>query len=290
MAQPTAPAGAEGTLPALLRQRWGGDAPHAAPLDAVLARATLTEPLSLAPSRSAEQVAACAVSLAFLIDFYEQCVAPLEALDGAPLCTKAVVERVVKPGTAHALCALTQLLPAVDVAPPSAFVSHAWGNPFALLLSALREHFQGAIAAEVFVWIDAFAVNQHAPSEDLHQGRALARTIDVSAATLVVLDSGALPLTRLWCLFEIGSTPPEKLLLLMHGFSETDVASAFRAVDVQAAECFDSTDTNRIREHITVKHGTQAAFQQVLKLRLLLKPTSYEADRAVLLAHSAGDV
>ena len=43
-----------------------------------------------APGGSAvERVAACAVSLAFLSDFYTRCVAPLER-DGAPLSTKDV--------------------------------------------------------------------------------------------------------------------------------------------------------------------------------------------------------
>jgi hypothetical protein len=84
----------------------------------------------------------------------------------------------------------------------------------------------------------------------------------------------------------MGSTPPDKLRLLTPGFREAELAAAFRSVDVEAAECFDRNDTSRIREHIMAQHNSLAAFQQMLRLRLLLKPTSYEADRAALLKNN----
>jgi hypothetical protein len=58
---------------------------------------------------------------------------------------------------------------------------------------------------------------------------------------------------------------------------------------VKGPQCFDGNDTSRIREHIIAQHGSLAAFQQVLRLRLLLKPSSYKADRVALLAHCADD-
>ncbi|XRB15525.1 EF-hand domain-containing protein [Pseudoscourfieldia marina] len=77
----------------------------------------------------------------------------------------------------------------------------------------------------VFVWLDIFAINQDdtggvfSAMAELDDGRALAGTIATSRATLVVLDKDrVIPLTRLWCLYEIGSTPPQKLQLVMHGF------------------------------------------------------------------------
>ena len=239
-----------------------------------------------APGGSAvERVAACAVSLAFLSDFYVRCVAPLER-DGAPLSTKDVVERLVKPATqANAARNFASLVPGA-VRRPTAFASHAFGNPFRLLVSALEEHFMNAVAGDVYVWVDVFAINQHDPGTDLHGGDALARTIELVGETLVVLDRAAYPLTRLWCLYEMGSTPPDKLRLLTPGFREAELASAFRAVNVDAAECFDSCDKARIREHIVAKYDSLAAFQQMLRLRLLLKPTSYEADRKALLTHN----
>jgi hypothetical protein len=234
-----------------------------------------------------ERVAATAVSLEFLRDFYVRCVAPLSG--GDALTTKQVVEQLIIPGTAaRGARSFASLVPGA-VSRPTAFASHAFGNPFSLLVAALSAHFSDAISSEVYVWVDVFAINQHDPGADLHGGRALARTIELAAETLVVLDRGALPLARLWCLYEMGSTPPAKLLFLTHGFSEADVSAAFRAVDVAAARCFDSKDTNRIRKHIVVQHGALAAFQRLLRLRLLLKPTSYEADCEALLERSNND-
>ena len=234
-----------------------------------------------------ERVATAAISLAFLLDFYDTCVATLA--DGAALTTKEVVTNIIMPATQDLRCSFVQLVPAA-VAKPTAFASHAFGNPFSLLVAALREHFVNAVAAEVSVWVDIFAINQHDPSADLHGGRALARTIELASATLVVLDRSALPMSRLWCLYEIGSTPPDKLLLLTHGFSESDVAAVFRGVDVEAADCYDSNDKSHIREHIVVLRGSLAAFQQMLRLRLLLKPMSYEADSRALLRRSRDDI
>jgi hypothetical protein len=251
-------------------------APHSAADQAV----------SPAPDGAAvERVAACAVSLAFLSDFYARCVEPLERNGSAPLTTKDVVERLIMPATkAGAVrCNFASLVPGA-VAPPTAFASHAFSNSFRLLVSALEEHFMNAVAADVHIWVDIFAINQHDPGTDLHGGRALARTIKLVRETLVVLDRAAYPLTQLWCLYEMGSTPPDKLRLLTPGFRETDVAAAFRTVDVDAAECYEPNDKNRIREHIVAQHESLAAFQQMLRLLLLLKPTSYEADKEALLA------
>ena len=231
--------------------------------------------------RPLEAIASAAVSLAFLTDFHERCVAPLPG--GAALSTGQVVSALVVPCTRAAGCvAFTSLVPRA-VGKPHAFASHAFGNPFALLVAALRARFADAVAAEVYVWVDIFAINQHAPGSDLHGGKALARTIEIAAETLVVLDPDALPLSRLWCLYEIGSTPPAKLQLLTPGVCEADIAAAARKVDVSAAQCFDARDTAAIREHIVVAHSSLDAFSRLLRLRLLLKPTSYEADRAALL-------
>jgi hypothetical protein len=198
------------------------------------------------------------VSLAFLCDFYERCVLPVPG--GTVLTTKQVVEHVIKPATKeNGTCDFASLVPGA-IGTPVAFASHAFLNPFSLLVAALTAHFADAVPEEVYVWVDTFAINQHhVDCADLHGGRTLQCTIKLAAQTLVVLDRGALPMTRLWCLYEIGSTPPEKLMFLMHGFSEADVAAAFRAVDVDAAEC-DPRDKSSIREHIITQHGSLTLF------------------------------
>ena len=192
-----------------------------------------------------------AVSLAFLKAFYSEHVAPLDALNlddsgaAVALTTKEVVERVIKPLTAGARCRYIELDGAPQWAPSKAeeeplwFASHAFGNPFRLVVDALSAHFEaaGARDEEAWVWLDVFAISQHDPGADLDDGQTLRKTIDIAAATLVVLDTHVLPFTRLWCLFEIGSTPQDKLVLLTHRFELRDIVSTFASIDVDDAKC-----------------------------------------------------
>jgi hypothetical protein len=78
----------------------------------------------------------------------------------------------------------------------------------------------------VYVWIDIFIINQHSPGDDLHGGQTLKATIEASRAVVVCLDKNTLPLFRLWCLYEIGSTPIEKLVLRTHGFDAAELGLA----------------------------------------------------------------
>ena len=66
-------------------------------------------------------------------------------------------------------------------------------------------------------------------------GKTLARVVDASEACLVVLDSEAFALSRLWCLYEIGSTPLQKLQLLTHEAAAAQVVAAARQVDAATA-------------------------------------------------------
>ena len=257
--------------------------------------------------RSSDAVARTAVSLAFLRAFYEQLVLPL-CVGGAQPTTKEVVERVVKPLSAGRSC-LADRLPPAAVGIPTAFVSHAWGTchagdspvcacspgagSFALTVASVSDFFANAVPSETFLWVDVFAVDQHdAQVSDLDGGLTLEKTVALSAHTLVVLDKSALPLSRLWCLYEIGSTPPEKLQLLTRGFAAAQVTANFLSLDVAEATCWDREDgyyEEFIRSQIERVHGSEALFEQKLKLRLLLKPMSYEADLQALLSNSASD-
>ena len=112
--------------------------------------------------------------------------------------------------------------------PPTYFVSHAWDSPFVDLVESVVAFLEGAAKDETFAWLDIFAINQDdsggtfSAMGELDDGRTLARVIELSRATLVVLDKERVaPFTRLWCLYEIGSTPTSKLQLLTHGFNET---------------------------------------------------------------------
>ena len=124
--------------------------------------------------------------------------------------------------------------------------------------------------------LDIFAINQHDPGSELHNGGALARTIELAAETLVVLDphTPAFPLQRLWCLYEMGSCPAAKLMLLTPGFSEKTLFSVFSSINVETAACFNKDSEKMIKEHIVKNNASLLEFEKLLKLRLLLKPTS----------------
>eukprot|EP01050_Picozoa_sp_SAG11_P044201 SAG11_NODE_21360_length_426_cov_21.403670_2_plen_95_part_01 len=91
---------------------------------------------------------------------------------------------------------------------------------------------------------------------ELDDGKTLARVIELSVATLVVLDKErAAPFGRLWCLYEIGSTPTSKLQLLTHGFGEKVVSKHVMKIDAEQALCFSPDDKKMIREEICTKFG-----------------------------------
>ena len=90
--------------------------------------------------------------------------------------------------------------------PPRYFVSHAWASLFVELVDAVAANLEGAAPDETFVWLDIFAINQDdsggtfAAMAELDEGRTLARVIELSIATKVVLDKERVaPLKRLWC-------------------------------------------------------------------------------------------
>ena len=121
--------------------------------------------------------------------------------------------------------------------------------------------------------------------DELDDGKTLARVIEVSRSTLVVLDSErAAPFSRLWCLYEIGSTPQSKLQLLTNGFNEKDISQHVRSINADTALCFDEDDKWMIRNEIMVKfgYGSMTKFTRELRSRLLLRPMSYSSDITAL--------
>eukprot|EP01035_Chromulina_nebulosa_P028857 gene28857-38157_t len=263
-------------------------------LGTIVSSVTQTNQPSLSPM---EQLAHKCVSVKFLLEIYEKVVQPYRPT----MTVKEVVDEIIIPATKEKQCSfIDQLRPNMYVA-PHAFVSHAFNNPFHIIVEYLRSYYKDAIYAEVYVWIDIFIINQHRPGDDLHDGLTLKATIQASGSVLVCLDKNTLPLFRLWCLYEIGSTPTEKLVLLTHGFDATELGLAYEKIDATTADCFSKPDKERIQGHIRnmmVEHKivpsgasileALAAFTRVLKLLLILKPTSYSADIAALLARADG--
>ena len=164
-----------------------------------------------------------------------------EGIPAEELTTTDIVEMCVRPvARATHLSYAAAKLPVGSVGPPTHFVSHAWGRLFGHLVRSLQAYFAGAVAEEVFVWLDIFAINQDdgRAMAELDDGRTLARVVEASAATLVVLDRDAFALSRLWCLYEIGSTPVHKLELLTHDTLAADAVAMTKKVDAEAAQWY----------------------------------------------------
>ena len=233
------------------------------------------------------------LNLKDLSDFYNTVVYPIDP----NMTTKDVADKLFKPYTFKKDCCIMDLLrPGIYVEELTAFISHANNNKFVLLLNTLNAHFKDAVPSEVYVYIDIFTINQNKVVEDLKDGQTLKATIECSRSILVVLDEKAIPLTRLWCLFEIGSTPIDKLSLLTHGFDSSKLAHAYQIIDASEADCWAQTDKDMIRRKVlemmisqkVVAEGSSineglAAFTRVLKLLMILKPISYSSDIEALL-------
>ena len=169
---------------------------------------------------------------------------------------------------------------------PTYFVSHAWDSLFVDLVDSLAAYLEGAAQDETFPWLDIFAINQDdsggqfSAMDELDDGATLKQVIELSQATLVVLDKDRVaPLARLWCLYEIGSTPPSKLQLLTHGFSEKDISQHIWKINAGGALCFSDQDRQMIQASIIRKFGSLDQFTTELRLRLLLR------DAALLRLH-----
>jgi hypothetical protein len=120
----------------------------------------------------------CGVTLGFLKAFYE----------AHPECavktTYEVVRDVIKPLTRSRRCRFVELPEATAsraVGKAQVFVSHTWGAPFSLLVSALIVAFDGD--DDMVAWIDIFAVRQW-PGNDGDLG--FASIVDEMSALVLV--------------------------------------------------------------------------------------------------------
>lgn len=150
--------------------------------------------------------------------------------------TGSVCIRVVKPATKSQHVAFTSLGPPHiaegETSPPTHFVSHSWGCPFASLATSLLVHQLGHDVAwamledvvdlhklssrlehelsrgevpEYFYWIDVFAKNQHVVESDATAAELASMVNAVSIGAVMVIHPLREPrmLSRVWCLFEM---------------------------------------------------------------------------------------
>ncbi|GLI70609.1 hypothetical protein VaNZ11_015539, partial [Volvox africanus] len=227
-----------------------------------------------------KEVSESAVSLEFLLEFAREI--PDEWRTGQ------VVQELIKAFTAERQSRFTDMVPGRHVKRPDYFISHKWDSPFHYLVRSVRDYLSGAVPGEVYVWLDIFAVNQHPGKEQDDDLAQLSNAItNASGGTLVVLDSQAGPLGRVWCLFEIWITVREKgmgsLHLLTYGFTNNDIRDCFQAIDIKTAKATNEDDRQRILKYIERSYESLEEFNEMLKLLFLLDPLDYSSDMKEML-------
>ena len=85
-----------------------------------------------------------------------------------------------------------------------------------------------------------------------------------------MLDKAAVPLSRLWCLYELAQTDllGRDLQLLTHNFDLAVMASLFKGLDVKRADCFSQVARAVIHADIVKVFGSLEKMTQHLKLIL----------------------
>ena len=221
---------------------------------------------------AAEDASLRGVSLDFLLEFtYEH------NLWDVP--TYEVVRRIVQPATCGADGRpYTSLLEAGQVGSPSVFLSHAWCNPFGLVVAAARKYASDAAKRKhkgghrhqpTYLWLDIFAVSQHPGDRQQHDLSRLEATIArPDCTTLVVLDNAGIPLTRCWCVFEFLTT----LLHAGDRYGKLQVRAG-SVVPGSAGEFVPCADPERLAElsasvDATEAEATIAADKQMILARL----------------------
>lgn len=151
------------------------------------------------------------------------------------ISTASVVYEYIIPSTKRAhspfyLYLLGRRDPSLEplVAPATHFLSHAWNCSFKLLEEATAEsslysyYTEGEFGKWSYYWCDVFIKNQHDPSPCDDEFISAIRDGRGTVAVLNTLNE-AIPLTRIWCLFEYFHTIRlEKVLRFYLPFSEVE--------------------------------------------------------------------
>ena len=112
--------------------------------------------------------------------------------------------------------------------------------------------------------------------EVLHR---LQTTLAGTQGTLVVLDKRAVCLRRAWCLLEMAMTEQNKLTFLTPHFTDVELADAFQSIpdSWDDISCYFEADKHMIMAVVEERIGSLAALRNLVRMRLLLSPTSQKA-------------
>ena len=155
--------------------------------------------------------------------------------------------------------------------------------------------FLSAASDDTAVWIDVIAVNQHRDlraAENSADVAAFSQVVEFcKAGTLVIVDMQRMnPAKRAWCLYEWDHTlrchGPDGLHF--HGLSLEDRSTIVGDIDIEKAECLHPGDKKMITRGVIEHHQSTTAFDNTLKLQLLLSPVSHKVDLQQLGQRSSG--
>jgi len=166
------------------------------------------------------------------------------------------------------------------------FVSHCWATQFAEFVESISRHSQevpSEVEFECSYWICTFSMNQWILEEEIgvdikESSFSLALHSESCRGTAMVIDEAALPLSRVWCLYEIMTTYERSkldgsfagVLLCSHsgvlnkGSASMDVAikiaSAVMTLDLRNAGASKQADKDAI---FSMVRSVQGGFQAV---------------------------
>jgi hypothetical protein len=159
-------------------------------------------------------VSQCAVSLKWIEDSF---LAEHPEILARGMTTGEVVSSIVQPETSEQRARyVARLMSGKDTVSRGRsffFISHGWSRPFSELIEMLRKHFspeqqrvwrQGQpilTPAQVFIWLDIFAINQHPGEGQRGDLGNLKEVLADADQTLMCLDQKGAVLTRIWCVF-----------------------------------------------------------------------------------------
>eukprot|EP00746_Dinoflagellata_sp_MGD_P083060 gnl/MRDRNA2_/MRDRNA2_33040_c0_seq1.p1 gnl/MRDRNA2_/MRDRNA2_33040_c0~~gnl/MRDRNA2_/MRDRNA2_33040_c0_seq1.p1 ORF type:complete len:463 (+),score=21.04 gnl/MRDRNA2_/MRDRNA2_33040_c0_seq1:141-1391(+) len=112
----------------------------------------------------------------------------------------------------------------------SFFVSHSWLQLFSVLLSTI-ESFRRDQGNNIYFWFDCFAINQHMVNKEGELDQ-LSDTVRACGSLLLVANpwNKPLPLTRVWCLYELHTAAKSEVPIKLH-ISSDEKDAFLKAVD-----------------------------------------------------------
>ncbi|MEW5300975.1 MAG: hypothetical protein WDW36_003861 [Sanguina aurantia] len=244
------------------------------------------ELLVLLPQQNARRLVSSGVSIAFLLRIWKSLPLLLQpGVNPATLTTADAVRLVILPATARHQCRLTDLISPQHTGQPHFVICHSWQSNFGDLLTQLARHLHIDLnsplasqeKAQMFVWLDVCAVNQHLSSQrkSLSVSSVKAVVSHSLRGTLLMLDAQQSAMSRMWCMYEVFITlvhrGPEFLEVVIPGREYAAKVQALAGVlEVESCVCSKSSDKSSIHADV-LSTSSNRQFNTIIKDALMSK-------------------